>query len=152
MTTFQINGENRSADDDGDTPLLWVIRETLGLAGTKFGCGVAACGACTILLNNAPVRSCSLPLSAAQGAKITTIEGMDSPEFAAVQSAWRELQVPQCGWCQSGQIMSAAALLKNNPDPDDRAINAGMSGNVCRCATYHRIRAGVRRAAQNLKA
>ena len=152
MTTFQINGENRSADDDGDTPLLWVIRETLGLAGTKFGCGVAACGACTILLNNAPVRSCSLPLSAAQGAKITTIEGMDSPEFAAVQSAWRELQVPQCGWCQSGQIMSAAALLQNNPDPDDRAINAGMSGNVCRCATYHRIRAGVRRAARDLKA
>ena len=152
MTTFQINGETRSVDGDPDTPLLWVIRETLGLTGTKFGCGVASCGACTIHLNGAPARSCSIPLSAAEGATITTIEGMQSPEFAAVQNAWRELQVPQCGWCQSGQIMSAAALLKNNPSPDDGVINAQMSGNVCRCATYHRVRAAVRRAAQNLKA
>lgn len=152
MTTFKINGESRSVENDPDTPLLWVIRDTLGLTGTKFGCGVASCGACTVWLNGAPVRSCSIPLSAAEGAQITTIEGASTPEFRAVQNAWRELQVPQCGWCQSGQIMSAAALLKGNPNPDDNAINAGMSGNVCRCATYHRIRAAVKRAAQTLEA
>ena len=151
MITFQINGESRTVDNEPDTPLLWVIRETLGLTGTKFGCGVASCGACTVHLNGSPVRSCSIPLSAAAGAKITTIEGASGPEFSAVQDAWRELQVPQCGWCQSGQIMSAAALLAHNPSPDDNAITAGMSGNVCRCATYHRIRAAVRRAAKNLE-
>ena len=152
MTTFKINGESRTVDDEPDTPLLWVVRETLGLTGTKFGCGVASCGACTVYLNGNPVRSCSLPLSAAAGAEITTIEGASGPAFAAVQDAWRELQVPQCGWCQSGQIMSAAALLAQNPRPDDNAINAGMSGNVCRCAAYHRIRAAIRRAAEKLEA
>ena len=152
MTTFTINGQSRAVDNDPDTPLLWVIRDALGLTGTKFGCGVASCGACTVWLNGNPIRSCSFPLSAAEGADITTIEGANTPEFRAVQSAWRELQVPQCGWCQSGQIMSAAALLKGNPNPDDNAINAGMSGNACRCATYHRIRAAVKRAAQTLEA
>ena len=152
MTTFTLNNQPRTADTDPDTPLLWVLRDTLGLTGTKFGCGVAACGACTVWMNGNPVRSCSMPVSAVEGAHITTIEGAETPEFRAVQAAWRELQVPQCGWCQSGQMMSAAALLKNNPQPDDDAINAGMSGNVCRCATYHRIRAAVKRAAGTLEA
>ncbi|MDD9818485.1 MAG: (2Fe-2S)-binding protein [Gammaproteobacteria bacterium] len=151
MATFKINGKTRSVDEDADTPLLWVIRETLGMTGTKFGCGVASCGACTVYVNGKPERSCTLPLSAAEGADITTIEGAGGPAVAAVRDAWRELQVPQCGWCQSGQIMSAAALLKQNPKPDDQAIDARMSGNVCRCATYHRIRAAVHRAAEILE-
>lgn len=151
MTAFILNGAAVSAEDAPDTPLLWVLRETLGMTGTKFGCGVAACGACTIYFNGAPMRSCVLPLSAAEGAEISTIEGLQGAEAAAVQTAWEETQTPQCGWCQSGQVMSAVALLKENPRPDDAAIDRGMSGNVCRCAAYSRIRAAVHRAADILE-
>ncbi len=152
MATFTLNGEVRTADGDPDTPLLWVLREELGLTGTKFGCGVASCGACTVYLNGAPTRSCVLPLAAVEGAQITTIEGLSGRAAEAVQTAWRELQVPQCGWCQSGQVMAAASLLERNARPDDAAIDAQMSGNVCRCATYHRIRAAIHRAAEILEA
>ena len=152
MITLRINGENRTVDNDPDTPLLWVIRETLGLTGTKFGCGVASCGACTVYFNGNPIRSCSLPLSAAENADITTIEGVSGKHAVAVRKAWDEMQVPQCGWCQSGQIMSAAFLLSQNPRPDDSAIDAQMSGNLCRCATYPRIRAAIHRASQILEA
>lgn len=148
MTTLKINGTTRTVDADGDTPLLWVLRETLGLTGTKFGCGVAACGACTVHLNGVAARACVTPIAAAANAEITTIEGADGREAQAVKAAWNELQVPQCGWCQSGQIMAAAALLAENPRPDEAAINARLSGNVCRCATYNRIRAAVSRAAE----
>ncbi|MGI9305865.1 MAG: (2Fe-2S)-binding protein [Gammaproteobacteria bacterium] len=151
MATFTVNGETKSVDEAPDTPLLWALRETLGFTGVKFGCGVASCGACTVYFNGAPARSCAIPLSAAEGANITTIEGLRGKEAEAVQSAWLELQVPQCGWCQSGQIMSAAALLKKSPRPDDETINAQMSGNVCRCASYTRIRAAIRRAAALLE-
>lgn len=149
---LNVNGRARAFDGDADTPLLWVLREDLGLTGTKFGCGVASCGACTVYLNGSPIRSCSLPVSAATGADITTIEGLDSREAEAVRTAWVDLQVPQCGWCQSGQIMAAASLLRQNPTPDDSAIDAQMTGNVCRCATYHRIRAAIHRASELLEA
>lgn len=151
MTTFRVNGETRTSEEPADTPLLWVLRETLGLTGTKFGCGVASCGACTVYFNGAPTRSCVLPLSAAEGAEITTIEGLQGPEAEAAAAAWRELQVPQCGWCQSGQIMSATALLKTERRPDDAVVDQHMSGNVCRCATYARIRAAVHRASEILE-
>lgn len=151
-TELKINGRSHSFDGDDDTPLLWALRESLGLTGTKFGCGVASCGACTVYLNGQPVRSCSLPVSAAASGEITTIEGLDTPEAQAVRQAWIDLQVPQCGWCQSGQVMAAAALLKSNPNPDDAAIDGFMSGNVCRCATYHRIRAAIHQAARTLRA
>lgn len=150
MTTLTVNGKTHTINEAEDTPLLWVLRETLGMTGVKFGCGVASCGACTVYLNGAPIRSCVFPLSAAEGANITTIEGLDSAEARAVQAAWLEMEVPQCGWCQSGQVMSATNLLKQNRQPSDEDINVGMSGNVCRCATYHRIRAAIHRAADIL--
>jgi isoquinoline 1-oxidoreductase alpha subunit len=131
-------------------PLLWALRETLGLTGTKFGCGIALCGACTVHLDGIPVRSCSTPVVAAQGRAVTTIEGIAGDDgLHRVQQAWIDEQVPQCGYCQSGQIMSAVALLRDNPNPDDSAIDAAMSGNVCRCGMYSRIRRGIKRAAGN---
>jgi len=145
-----VNGTEHSLDLDPSMPLLWAIRDHIGLTGTKYGCGIAQCGSCTIYLNGAPVRACATPLSAAAGGKVTTIEGLDSPAGRAVQRAWAELDVVQCGFCQSGQIMSAAALLTNNPEPTDADINAALSGNICRCAAYARIRAAIKRAAEQL--
>jgi len=148
-TRFTVNGEARAVDMDPTTPLLWVLREQLKLNGTKFGCGIAQCGACTIHLNGAPVRSCSTPLAAAEGAELTTIEGVASEDGGRhpVQDAWVEHQVPQCGYCQSGQIMSAVALLRDNPNPTDADIDAAMSGNICRCGAYGRIRQAIKTAA-----
>ena len=150
MIRLTVNGVERELDLDPNMPLLWAIREHVGLTGTKYGCGLSQCGACTVHLNGAPVRSCSTPLAAAAGGSVTTIEGLDSATGRAIQQAWAELDVVQCGFCQSGQIMSAAALLANNPAPTDADINAAMSGNICRCATYARIRAAIKRAAGNL--
>ncbi|MGH7515470.1 MAG: (2Fe-2S)-binding protein, partial [Gemmatimonadales bacterium] len=130
-----------------DMPLLWVLRDVIGLTGTKFGCGIAQCGACTVHLEGAAVRSCSVPISAAAGKQVTTIEGLGSPRGHALQQAWIELDVPQCGYCQSGQLMSAAALLARNSAPSDADIDAAMDGNICRCGTYQRIRAAIHRAA-----
>lgn len=148
-TRFTVNGEERSVDMDPSTPLLWVLREQLKLTGTKFGCGIAQCGACTIHLDGAPIRSCSTPLAAAEGALLTTIEGVAAADGTrhAVQDAWVEHQVPQCGYCQSGQIMSAVALLRDTPDPTDADIDAAMSGNICRCGAYGRIRQAIKTAA-----
>jgi aerobic-type carbon monoxide dehydrogenase small subunit (CoxS/CutS family) len=135
-------------DVEPDTPLLWVVREHLGLTGTKFGCGIAQCGACTIHLNGRPIRSCVTPVSAAAGGEIRTIEGLaENGELHPVQQAWIDQQVPQCGYCQSGQIMSAVALLESNPTPDDEAINTAMDGNICRCGMYTRIRRAIKSAA-----
>ena len=137
-----INGQLYSVDVAPDTPLLWVLRDTLGLTGTKFGCGIAQCGACTVLLNGTPIRSCVTPIAAAAGAEITTIEGLGSDgELHPLQQAWLDLQVPQCGYCQSGQILSAVALLETNPKPSDEDINTAMSGNICHCGMYSRIKA-----------
>ena len=148
MVTMQVNGVRREIDVDPATPLLWVIREQLQLTGTKYGWGIARCGACTIPFNGQAMRSCTLPVSAAQGAQITTIEGLaDGEELHPVQQAWVEEQVPQCGYCQSGQIMSAVALLDSNPSPTDADINRAMDGNVCRCGMYQRIRKAIKRAA-----
>jgi aerobic-type carbon monoxide dehydrogenase small subunit (CoxS/CutS family) len=149
-----INGDSRELDVDPSTPLLWVIREQLGLPGTKFGCGIALCGACTVHLDGAPIRACVTPVRAAAGRAITTIEGIRSADgtLHPVQQAWIDEQVPQCGYCQSGQIMSAVALLERMPAPDDAAIDAAMSGNVCRCGTYTRVRRGIKRAANALAA
>ena len=147
MIKLRVNGTEHELDLDPNMPLLWAIRDHVGLTGTKYGCGLGQCGACTVHLNGAPVRSCSLPLAAAAGAAVTTIEGLDSPAGKAVQQAWAELDVVQCGFCQSGQIMSAAALLAGNPAPDEEAIDTAMSGNICRCATYARIRTAIKRAA-----
>ena len=147
MIRFTLNGEKRAVDVDGDTPLLWVIRDELKLTGTKFGCGIASCGACTVYMDGTPVRSCQTFAEDIEGATITTIEGIAGKEAEAIRSAWRELDVPQCGYCQSGQIMSAAALLKDKPKPTDDDIDTAMYGNACRCATYHRIRAAIHRAA-----
>ena len=148
MIEFNVNGIRRSVDVEPDTPLLWVVREQLGLAGTKFGCGIAQCGACTIHLNGNPVRSCVTPVSAAAGGEILTIEGLaQDGELHPVQQAWIDHQVPQCGYCQSGQIMSAVALLERNPTPDDAAINAAMDGNICRCGMYGRIRKAIKSVA-----
>lgn len=153
MLTLTVNGETHELDVDPSTPLLWVVREQLGLNGTKFGCGMAQCGACTVHLNGSPIRSCVTPASAASGQQITTIEGLSSPgDLHPLQQAWIDEQVPQCGYCQSGQIMSAAALLASNPAPDDAAIDLAMSGNVCRCGTYGRIRNGIKRAAVTMAA
>jgi isoquinoline 1-oxidoreductase alpha subunit len=151
MISFFVNGKPRSVDATPDTPLLWVLRDNLGLTGTKFGCGVALCGSCTVHLNGAPVRACMTPISAAAGQKITTIEGAQSKAVKALQDAWVKLDVPQCGYCQSGQIMSAAALLARNPHPTDADIDAALDGNLCRCATYQRIRAAVHLAARTMK-
>jgi isoquinoline 1-oxidoreductase alpha subunit len=149
MITLFINGESRALDVDPSTPLLWVIRDYAGLTGTKFGCGIAQCGACTVHVDGSPVRSCVMPASAAVGRQITTIEGINSGEDSLhpVQQAWIDEQVPQCGYCQSGQIMAAAALLERTPAPTDADIDAAMSGIVCRCGTYPRIRKGIKRAA-----
>ncbi len=150
MVDITINGERHSTDVDGDTPLLWVLRDKLGMTGTKFGCGIAQCGACTVHVDGVATRSCRLPVGVVGDRKITTIEGVgNTPAGARVQKAWLDLEVIQCGYCQSGQIMAAAALLAANPHPDDSAIDAAMSGNICRCGTYVRIREGIKRAAQN---
>lgn len=150
-TTFLLNDKTTILDAEPDMPLLWAIRERARLTGTKFGCGVAMCGACTVHLDGQPVRSCVTTLASVAGRKVTTIEGLQSPAGKALQAAWIELQVPQCGYCQSGQIMSAAALLENKPAPSDAEINSAMSGNICRCATYPRIRAAIHRASQSAK-
>jgi isoquinoline 1-oxidoreductase subunit alpha len=148
MLTLTINGEDRQFDVPGDMPLLWVLRDVAGLTGTKFGCGVALCGACTIHLDGQPVRSCVMAAGGAVGRKITTIEAIgESDAGAKIQKAWLALEVVQCGYCQSGQIMSAAALLAANPEPSDADIDAAMSGNICRCGTYRRIRAAIKQAA-----
>ncbi|MDJ0934634.1 MAG: (2Fe-2S)-binding protein [Kiloniellales bacterium] len=151
MVQFVLNGEAREVKAEPDTPLLWVIREELGLTGTKFGCGVALCGACTVHLDGSPIRSCSTAIGDVEGASITTIEGVGSKAAQAVQAAWESLDVVQCGYCQSGQIMSAVALLEENPKPSDEDIDAAMSGNVCRCATYVRIRAAIHQAAKTME-
>jgi len=148
MATLLINGKSRTVDAEPDTPLLWVIRERLQLTGTKFGCGAAQCGACTVHLDGAPVRSCQTTVAQAAGKKITTIEGLHPEGRHPVQLAWIAEQVPQCGYCQSGQIMSAAALLAKNPNPSDAQIVDAMAGNICRCATYPRIKRAIKRAAQ----
>jgi len=150
--TLNINGEKRQIDADADTPLLWVIRDELNLTGTKFGCGVASCGACTVHPNGKPQRSCVFPIGSVGESEITTIEVVDTPEAKAVQSAWQELDVVQCGYCQSGQIMSAIGLLSDNAKPSDEEIDTFMQGNACRCATYHRIRAAIHRASDILEA
>ncbi len=150
MATFTINGETRSVNADPQTPLLWVIRDDLGLTGTKYGCGIAQCGACTVHFEGKPMRSCSLPVAAVSGKQITTIEGLTSKTAKAVQAAWVELDVVQCGYCQSGQIMSAVALLEEKPAPSDADIDQAMAGNLCRCATYQRIRAAIHAASAQL--
>ena len=148
MTTLDVNGKQLETDASVDTPLLWVLRDHLNLTGTKFGCGMALCGACTVHLDGVPVRSCQTPLSAAAGKKITTIEGVGASKTGkAVQAAWMQIGVPQCGYCQAGQIMSATALLQQNPKPNDADIDGAMSGNICRCGTYPRIRAAIQMAA-----
>jgi isoquinoline 1-oxidoreductase alpha subunit len=147
-TTLKINGERKTFDAPADMPLLWVLRDILGMTGTKFGCGIALCGACTVHLDGKAVRSCLLPVGAVRDRAVTTIEGIGAtPVGATVQKAWLDLEVVQCGYCQSGQIMSAAALLTTTPNPDDSDIDAAMAGNICRCGTYVRIRAGIKQAA-----
>ena len=148
MATLTVNGKPYTVNVPADTPLLWVIREHLQLTGTKFGCGLAQCGACTVHLDGSPVRSCQIPISVAAGKKITTIEGLHPQGQHPLQVAWIAEQVPQCGYCQSGQIMQAAGLLAKNPNPSDEEIVAHMSGNICRCATYLRIKRAIRRAAK----
>jgi isoquinoline 1-oxidoreductase alpha subunit len=150
--SINVNGQTRDVDVDPDTPLLWVIREDLGLTGTKYGCGVAQCGACTVHLDGESLRSCSAPVSAVVGRKVTTIEGLSSRTAKAVQKAWVDLDVVQCGYCQSGQIMSATVLLEKKPKPTDTDIDLAMAGNICRCATYQRIRAAIHAAAAQLSA
>ena len=146
MISLTVNGKRYDVDVSPDMPLLWVIRDTIGLTGTKFGCGLAQCGACTVHLDGAPIRSCMTPVSSAAGKKVTTVEGLSSAASHALQAAWIAEQVPQCGYCQSGQLMSAAALLAKKPKPTDADIDAAMSGNICRCGTYQRIRRAVHRA------
>jgi isoquinoline 1-oxidoreductase alpha subunit len=150
MATLSVNGKTYQVNAAPDTPLLWVIREHLQLTGTKFGCGVAQCGACTVHIDGSPTRSCQVPLSAAAGKKITTIEGLHPQGQHPLQVAWIAEQVPQCGYCQSGQIMAAAALLARKPNPSDADIVDAMSGNICRCATYPRIKRAIKRAAQGV--
>jgi isoquinoline 1-oxidoreductase alpha subunit len=150
MARITVNDKALDIDASPDTPLLWVLRDHLAMTGTKYGCGMALCGACTVHVDGAAVRSCVLPLSALEGKRITTIEGLSRDRSHAVQRAWIELDVPQCGYCQSGQIMSAAALLGNNPRPSDAEIDAAMAGNICRCGTYPRIRKAIHRAADLL--
>jgi isoquinoline 1-oxidoreductase alpha subunit len=149
--TLTVNGESHLVNVDDDTPLLWVIRDELGLTGTKFGCGVAQCGACTVFVNGNPTRSCVTPISAVEGSEVVTIEGLSGKAAEAVQAAWNAMDVPQCGYCQSGQIMSATALLSGTPKPTDQDINDAMSGNLCRCVTYHRIRAAIHAAAKSME-
>ena len=150
MIPVIVNGKKHEVDVETDVPLLWVLRENLGMTGTKFGCGIAQCGACTVHLDGQPIRSCITPIAAAQGKKITTIEGLSPDGSHPIQRAWIAEDVPQCGYCQSGQIMSAAALLAAKPKPTDADIDAAMSGNICRCGTYQRIRRAIHRAAGSL--
>ncbi len=145
--TLNINNESRTVEVAADTPLLWVLRDTLGLVGTKFGCGIGQCGACTVHLNGVPTRACMTPVSTVGRKQVTTIEGLDAKGNHPLQKAWQELDVPQCGYCQAGQIMTAAALLKENPNPSDEDIDNALAGNLCRCGTYLRIRAGIHLAA-----
>jgi isoquinoline 1-oxidoreductase alpha subunit len=147
VTEFTLNGETVTSESPPDTPLLWVIRDEMKLKGTKFGCGIAQCGACTVHIDGTATRSCVTPLAAVEGLAVTTVEGLDTPEAAALQEAWVEEQVPQCGYCQSGQIMQAASLLSDNPDPTDADINESMNGNLCRCMAYTRIRKAIKSAA-----
>ena len=149
---LSVNGQAYEIDVPTDMPLLWVIRDVIGLTGTKFGCGIAACGACTVQLDGVAVRSCALPVSAVGAGKVTTIEGLSAKGDHPLQKAWLKHMVPQCGYCQSGQIMQAASLLKMNPKPSDEDIDAGMAGNICRCGTYTRIRAAIKEAAAGVKA
>ena len=152
MIDVSVNGKTQRVDADPDTPLLWVIRESLGLTGTKYGCGMALCGACTVHLDGAAVRSCVTPVSAVRGKRVTTIEGLaQGGRLHPVQDAWIEQDVPQCGYCQSGQVMSAAALLSKQKNPTDADIDAAMSGNICRCGTYQRIRAAIKLAAARMR-
>jgi isoquinoline 1-oxidoreductase alpha subunit len=151
MITLNINNKNYQIEASPEMPLLWAIRDLVQLTGTKFGCGIAQCGACTVHIDGMPVRSCSFPVIAAAGKKITTIEGLSEKVGLAVQKAWVELQVPQCGYCQSGQIMSATALLKNKPNPTDADIDMAMQGNLCRCGTYQRVRSAIHRAAELIR-
>ncbi|WP_407333737.1 (2Fe-2S)-binding protein [Enterovibrio sp. 27052020O] len=149
--SVNINGQDYDLDVPADTPLLWAIRDNLKLTGTKFGCGLAQCGACTVHMAGQPIRSCVTPVSAVAGQKITTIEGIESKAAELIQTAWEKMEVPQCGYCQSGQIMAASALIANNASPSDADIDAAMSGNICRCATYVRIRQAIKDAANELK-
>ena len=149
---LNVNGQARELDVDPEMPLLWALRDHLALTGTKFGCGMSLCGACTVHIDGQPTRSCITPVGAATGGQITTIEGLSTPAGRAVQAAWVDLDVPQCGYCQSGQIMSAAALLSSNPHPTDADIDGAMAGNICRCATYVRIRNAIHKAADSLAA
>ncbi len=148
--SFTLNGQAVEHDGDPSMPLLWFVRDKQGLTGSKFGCGIAQCGACTMHMDGNPIRACSMPVSALEGRSVTTIEGLGTPAAQAIQDAWRELDVVQCGYCQSGQIMSATALLEKNASPSDDDIDAAMQGNLCRCATYHRIRAAIHAAADKL--
>ena len=149
MIALNVNGQDRSVDVPDDMPLLWVLRDVIGLTGTKFGCGIAQCGACTVQLDGQPVRSCVLPVASVGARHVTTVEAIGAtPSGKKVQQAWLDLEVIQCGYCQSGQIMSASALLERNPDPSDSDIDAAMSGNICRCGTYTRIRAAIKQAAK----
>ncbi len=150
MTTLRVNGQELDLDIPDDMPLLWALRDVVGLTGTKFGCGVALCGACTVHLDGRPIRSCITPVASVVGKSITTIEAIgDTPSGKKIQEAWLGIEVVQCGYCQSGQIMSAAALIENNPNPTDAEIDAAMSGNICRCGTYPRIRAAIKLASQS---
>ncbi len=151
QVTLNVNGADRQLDIDQDTPLLWALRDELGLTGTKFGCGMAQCGSCTVHVDGQPMRSCIVPAAAFAGRKITTIEGLSEHGDHPLQQAWIELNTPQCGYCQAGQIMSAAALLAQNPDPSDSDIDAAMNGNICRCGAYQRIRAAIHLAAKKNK-
>ena len=148
MIKLTVNGQGRDVDVADDTPLLWVLRDTLGMTGTKYGCGMALCGACTVHVDGNPIRACVTPVSTVAGKAITTIEGLSTDRSHPVQKAWMEIDVPQCGYCQSGQIMSAAALLAKNPKPSDADIDTAMAGNICRCGTYPRIRKAIHRAAE----
>ena len=152
MVTVTINGVEHPIEAEADMPLLWVIRDLVGLTGTKFGCGVAQCGACTVYVNGTPVRSCQMLLGDIVGQPVTTIEGLKGKVAETVQAVWADLDVPQCGYCQSGQVMAATALLTSNPKPGDEDIDAALWGNLCRCATYQRIRAGIHEAAKRLEA
>jgi isoquinoline 1-oxidoreductase alpha subunit len=152
MLSLKVNGQTHEVDVEPDTPLLWVLRDHLHLTGTKFGCGQALCGACTVHIDGQAMRACATPVEAAVGTEVTTIEGIAGDEAKAVQTAWQRLDVVQCGYCQSGQIMTAVALLGGNPKPTDSDIDGALTGNICRCATYHRIRAAVHEAARLLEA
>ena len=151
MITFTLNGQAREVEAEPDMPLLWVLRDVLGLTGTKFGCGVAQCGACTVQVDGVTRRSCVTPLASVAGSKVTTIEGLAGKEAEAVTKAWAAIDVPQCGYCQSGQVMSAVSLLQQTPKPSDADIDGAMAGNICRCATYHRIRQAIHAAADMME-